>query len=216
MLIIEKIKAHEKEVLSGIIPANLKACVFCKSSTESIRRHEGRYRMLYIVKGCYVDRRESCLCRWKCLICEKTFTYYPEYIIPYKRYIKESITEFCKKYLSNDEITYLDVVKSNGFRIVHKDSEDTITNEFSGTSVWRWLKYLSTLEKLKQNALKLIREKSPACTIFRTIYLVSARKYRTTMRKEQLEKSMKLLDVAMIFKKEFGNSIFPHFATRYG
>lgn len=215
MSIIEQIEAHEKEVSAGIVPGNLKSCPFCDSPSWSIKRHEGRYRVFYIIKETYVDKKESCLCRWKCSICKKTFTYYPNYTIPYKRYVVENIIEFSNKYLNNNT-SYRDVVNYDGTQIIYKGTEATTWREFSGTSVWRWLKYFSELGNLVQNGLRLLREKSPTCAIFRALYRLSKRKFKTTTRKDQLEKSMKLLDVAKIFKEHFGTTIFPHFATQYG
>ncbi|MHC4453747.1 MAG: DUF6431 domain-containing protein [Planctomycetota bacterium] len=215
MSIIEQIEAHEKEVLAGIVPANLQFCLFCNSPSESIKRYEGRYRVFYIVKESYVDRKESCLGRWKCSICKKTFTYYPDYTIPYKRYVIENIVEFSSKYLSNDNTSYHNVVNCEGTQIIYKGTEATTWREFSGTSVWRWLQYFSELRKLVQKGLRLIREKSPTCAIFRAVYPIIKRKFKTTARKEQLEKSMELLDVAKIFKKYFETTIFPNFAIEY-
>lgn len=216
MSIIEKIKEHEKEVLCCKIPEDLDICPICNTSSQAFKRHERRYRIFYIIIECYVQRKDTWLGRWKCSICNKTFTYYPEHCIPYKRYVKENIIEFSSKYLSNDSISYCDVVKCDYSRIVYKDRELTTQSEFSGTSVWRWLSFLSGLDMLVQSGLRLIREKTASCSIFRDVYLVSKRKYRTTMRKDQLIKSMKLLKVEERFRKYFGNSIFPHFAIRYG
>lgn len=141
MSIIEQIEAHEKEVLSGIVPENLKICPFCNSTSEVIKRHEGRYRIFYIVKESYVNRRLRWLGRWKCTTCTKTFTYYPDYTLPYKRFVIENIVEFSSKYLSNDNTSYHSVVNYDGTQILYKGTESTAWREFSGTSVWRWLKY---------------------------------------------------------------------------
>ena len=215
MTIIEKIEAHEKQVLTGKMPANLKFCEYCNEPSSSIRHHDARVMILYYIIECYVYRRKSRISRWKCIVCEKTFTYYPEYCLPYKRYVKTDIIKFCARYLGDVKSTYRNVVKDNISVIVHKDKEETKQSEFSGTSVWRWQSFLSGLIKIEQKALQLIREKSCDSSIFRDVYIINSRKYKTINRKNQLLKAMKLLKVEEVFNTIFTSTIFPQFATRY-
>lgn len=214
--IIDEIEAHEKQVRSGVIPDELKFCEFCNGSLSSLKLHEARFRVFYYIVDCYVYRKESWLGRWKCTACKKTFTYYPEYCLPYKRYVKADILKYCCIYLNNAKISYRSVVKEGSFVIVHKAAEQTKQCELSGTSIWRWQSFLSILSKVEQKGLQLIREKSSECQIFREVYTMSKLKYRTLKRKNQLFQALKLLKVEEVFKKIFSTTIFPKFATLYG
>ena len=216
MSIINQIKSHEKEVRSGLMPENLKSCAYCNEPSSSIKLHEARYRIFYYIIECYVYRKESWLGRWKCIVCKKTFTYYPDYCVAYKRYVKNAILKYSAKYLNNPQISYKKAVKSSFNVIVHKDKEETKHVEFSGTTIWRWQTFLSSLSNLKQKALQLVREKSSESTIFREVFSLSRGKYKTIKRKNQLLKSMKSLKTEEIFKSIFGSTIFPQFATLYG
>jgi hypothetical protein len=216
MSIIEKIEAHEKQVLAGQIPENLTCCEFCNEPSSSIKRHDARLRIFYYVIECYVYRKESWLGRWRCVICRKIFTYYPGYCLPYKRYVKTDIVKFSARYLHNEKISYRSSLKHNFNVIVHKDKEQTKQCEFCGTTIWRWQSFLSGLIKLEKKALQLIREKSSECSVFREVYSINKRKYRTVNRKTQLLNAMKLLKVEELFNSIFGATIFPQFASRYG
>jgi len=214
--IIEEIETHEKQVRSGLIPDVLKFCELCNESLNSLKLHEARFRVFYYIVDCYVYKKESWLGRWRCTACKKTFTYYPEYCLPYKRYVKADILKYCSTYLNNAEISYASVAKDNFNVIVHKDVEETKQCTLSGTSIWRWLSFLCTLSKVEQKGLQLIREKSSECQIFREVYTISKLKYRTLKRKNQLLQALKLFKVEEVFKEIFSSTIFPKFATLYG
>ena len=215
MSIIKQIEAHEKEVRLGLKPSNLQFCIFCNEPSRSLKRHEVRHRILYFIIKYYVYRKEVVLCRWKCIVCKKTFTYYPEYSLPYKRYIKSAIVWFSALYLNNAEISYMKAVKHSFNVIVHKDDEQTKQSEFNSTTVWRWQSFLSSLIKLEQKALQLIRESTSESTVFRESYSINRQKYRSQDRKAQLLKALKLLKVEETFRSIFRATIFPQFASRY-
>ncbi len=210
--IIDEIETHKKQVRSGVIPDDLKFCEFCNESLSSLKLHEARFRVFYYIVDCYVYKKESWLGRWRCTACKKTFTYYPEYCLPYKRYVKADILKYCSLYLNNAKISYRSVVKHGFYVIVHKAAEQTKQSAFSSTNIWRWQSFLSTRSKVEQKGLQLIREKSSAYQIFREVYTMSKLKYRTLNRKKELLQALKLLKVEEIFL----TTIFPKFATLYG
>ncbi len=61
--------------------------------------------------------------RWKCQLYKRTFTVYPEFALPYKRYLLPDIIELAAKYLEDDRQTYHRNVLRNNVEIYHKASE---------------------------------------------------------------------------------------------
>ncbi len=105
MDIIDEIKEYRKEVLSGKIPDNLQMCPKCNVNVKNIKLHERRKRLFLVVAEHFIKKVWSLLGRWKCLCCNSTFTYYPQFAIPYKRYVKENIMSLCREYVEDDRST---------------------------------------------------------------------------------------------------------------
>jgi len=212
MNIIEKIKAHEKEVLSGKVPNNLQICPKCKGNSRFFKLHEGRFRLFLVIVDCFVKQVESLLGRWKCPLCHRTSTYYPDFAIPYKRYVKDTILQLSQKYLEED-FTYETVVRKEDAAIAY-DSADSkkYDSYFASTTVWWWLHYIGSLKNLVSKAFNLIREKDPSSEIFRQILPIKAKKYRSYKRKKVLQQCARLINAEAEFRRLFSRSIFPHFA----
>jgi hypothetical protein len=152
----------------------------------------------------------------KCPLCHCTFTYYPDFAIPFKRYVKENILELSRKYIEDDETIYKDVVYDKGLQIGYETDQGKIDERyFEGSTVWRWLSFLGSLLNTLNNALNLIRQKSPTSSIFRQIYPIHPNKYRSDKRKKLLQQSMRLFYADDEFQRLFKISIFPDLATRY-
>ena len=218
MSIIEEIDSHEQEVLSGLQPEGLNSCPACNTRPCTFHLHESRYRIFYVIIECFVLRKESCLGRWKCVSCEKTFTYYPYYALPFKRYVKGDMVLFCQKYLTNDNATYVSAATFGSATIAYTNSKDEkVINErtFTGSTIWRWVQCFGSLEKLLKKGLDLIRQKDVTSTIFRKVWLVKKSKYKTNERKTLLEKCLKLFDAENEYKKLFKISLFPDLAIKY-
>jgi hypothetical protein len=213
MNIIERIKAHEKEVLSGIIPDNLQICPKCKGSSRFFKLHEGRFRLFLVIVDCFVKQVEALLGRWKCPLCHKTSTYYPDFAIPYKRYVKDNILELSQKYLEEDNSTYETVVRKEDTAIVYDSAQSKKYEcQVAGSTVWWWLHSIGSLKDIVSKAFSLIREKDPSSGIFRQIRPIKAKKYRSDERKKVLQQFARLLNAEEEFRRLFSHSIFPHFA----
>jgi len=63
-------------------------CPYCgmESNADHFRQHAYRLRIFYVIFKGLVYKINAALPRWKCLLCSKTFTEYPNYILPRKRY----------------------------------------------------------------------------------------------------------------------------------
>ncbi len=212
MSILEKIKAHEQEVRATKQPSDLHICSNCKESHRSFKPHQKRNRLFLIIIGSIVHRMRSLLGRWKCLLCGATFTYYPDFAIPYKRYVKEKISELSRRYVEDEDTSYRKVASNKGFPIAHETAEQY----FDHTTVYRWVGYIGSLQERLSKGLELIREKNPSSKIFRQNHPINPRKYRSEARKKILSWCMRIFILDGEFKKTFNASIFTEFATSGG
>ncbi len=208
MTILEKIKAHEQEVLSTKHPTALNTCPICKEVHKSFNAHQKRKRLFLIIMGNIVKEIWSLLGRWKCLICRSTFTYYPDFAIPHKRYVKEKVLELSQRYVEDDNTSYREVASNDGTPIVYETGE----RYFEHTTVWKWVGHIGSLEQILSRGLELIREKDPSSKIFRQIHPINPRKYRSEERRKLLARCMRMFIIEGEFKKVFKASIFTEFA----
>ena len=65
---------------------HLPSCRHCNTSSKDFKRHEARQRQFYVISENIVNVILGLLIRWKCSGCDITFTDYPEFAVPYKRY----------------------------------------------------------------------------------------------------------------------------------
>lgn len=217
MSIIEKIKAHGQEVLSGNIPSDLEVCPRCEGNPESFKPHDYRGRLFLVIIDGLVQQIPSFLARWRCPLCHRPFTYYPDFAMPYKRYVKDDVLELSRQYVEDDHSSYRDVVQDNASAIGYDSGEDTIDErQLAPSTVWRWLSYVGSLQQALYKALHLIRQKSPSSGIFRQIRPVHVQKYRSHGRKKLLGRCLRLFRAEGEFSPLFGVSIFTHLATPYG
>lgn len=214
--VIEEIRTHEKEVLAKLLPDDLRYCPHCKEIHTLFKQHDSRKRLFLVIVGSFVKIIRSFLGRWKCTLCGHTFTYYPDFAVPYKRYVKGNILILCEKYLGNDDATYRKVIEHDGSAIGYDSGTEKIDErQLVGSTVWRWLGFLGLLKECVRKSLDLIKQKDPSTKVFRQIHPVHYKKYRSEERKDVLNYAMRLLFVEEEFKKLFSVSIFPKFATGY-
>ncbi len=209
MSILDKIKAHEQEVRTTKYPSDLNICPICKETHKSFKPHQKRKRLFLIIIGSIVKEIRSLLGRWRCLICGSTFTYYPEFAIPHKRYLKDKVLGLSRRYVEDDNTSYREAASNDGTSIVYEREE----RYFDYTTVWRWVGYIGSLEQRLSRGLKLIREKETSSKIFRQIHPINPRKYRSEARRKVLDRCMRMFILEGEFKKIFNASIFTEFAT---
>jgi len=208
MSILEKIEVHKQQALSKRVPEDLKTCPHCHES-PFFKAHDLRSRKFLAIIDLIVYRIDSFLGRWKCPACGKSFTYYPDFALPFKRYVKESVVKLAEEYLENEQTSYQQTVDPIAYDREPDENEPCLEKP----TLWRWVGWLGSLEENLSNALHLIRQKSPSHGIFRQMNLVSPRKYRSDKRKEILNLAVRFLRTEREFKEIFKISIFPRFAT---
>ena len=158
-----------------------------------------------------MERFFTTLWRWKCVLCAKTFTYYPPFCVPYKRFVLAAITERCARYVEPDETSYRAVVRSQGMALGYAE-DAAASKQLSASTVWRWLSDLGAGTKRLQAGLRLIQAKDPSSVWHRQIRPMAPRKYRSAHRREALQTGRLLLVVAPVFERLGLPYVTPHAA----
>ncbi len=218
---INIISKYTNSVKNGIFQCNLDMCPFCKRTPDAFKRHDCRNRSFLLIIDGLVHKVKSYITRWRCPFCGHSFTVYPEFALPYKRYVRYVILEKSTQYIEaglsvkEKKVTYRSLAKENKMAIGYACTESGHIDErqFAHSTIHRWLSTLSCFTNTLNRARQLIKQKSPSSTIFRNIIPISPKKYRSNKRKEELQICRQLLLVDREYRKLFGPSVFPHLAT---
>ena len=148
------------------------------------------------------------------LLCNQTFTEYPPFALPYKRYVKGEVLKFCQRYVEEDQATYRSKVRVNGMPVCYEGQGEEIDDRrLVPSTLWRWVDFLGGMKKTLQEALRLIRQKAPSSGIFREIYPIASQKYRSDARRIVLQRCLRLFRAEGEYLPLFGTSIFLQLAT---
>ena len=214
--LLQKVKKYEHQILGSSYLCLYPQCPKCNQEVDFFKRHEIRSRIFQLLGQNEVARLRSLISRWKCLVCGKTITYYPEFALPYKRYVLPSIMDRCREYLEDDSQTYRQAVTSDNAEFYHQESsEDGSWPVLAHSTLHRWITSLSGLVQTMRSALEHIKQKVPHTGIFRKMAAlrIPGKKFRSSHREKQLLRCLKLLWVQDEFTRIFSTSIFPKFAT---
>jgi len=176
-----------------------------------------------VVVGRLIVKVISMLVRMKCSLCGKTFTEYPPFALPYKRFVSQEIMERSLCYLQDDTMTYeraaceQDTSGTNErspprqpMPVFHQDQDEA--RRFAPSTVARWITTLGSLKNTLQAAMNLLLEKGS--DIHRQAFDLPARKYRSHERKRLLQDCLMLFHTEARYRVLFGCSIFPELAIR--
>lgn len=115
------ISEHEEAlVLEGRV-CPYRSCPCCRGVPRRFARYGTRERVFLVLVDGTVCRTTGRLARWKCPLCKKTFTVYPDFAFPYKRYTRQEIMAVCEKYLKLEWTTYRDAVSDNGMPLFYPE-----------------------------------------------------------------------------------------------
>ena len=208
-------------MIKGQVRGSLEICPRCNQKPAAFKRHDVRQRQFMVIAGRLIVKVLSMLVRMKCSLCGKTFTYYPPFALPYKRFVSHQIMERSLRYLQDDTMSYeraaweLEPGQTNGrspprepMPICHKDTGEG--RQLAASTVAHWITTLGRLQKTLQAARNLLLEKDSA--IHRQAFDLPARKYRTQERKRLLQDCLSLFHTEARFRVLFGCSIFPEHA----
>jgi hypothetical protein len=211
---LEEIHTFTRAVASGEVACDCASCLCCGKRPSSFRLHDRRKRIFLVIIERLVHEVLSLLPRWKCPLCMQTFTTYPAFAVPRKRYVRKEVLRFSERYVSEDQTSYRKAATEEGLAVFYNGGEGKIDDrQFAHTTLYRWLPFLAGLKRTVRDAVRLIRQKTPASGIFRKILPVAPWKYRSEERRQVLFQSRRLLQVESEFRALFSISLFPRFAT---
>lgn len=213
--LVETITAYGCDAKAGRIACSVEACPQCGGVPDRFLPNGVRKR-LFLVFAEVVCRVWSHLTRWRCPLCRQTFTLYPDFALPFKRYPAPFVLERCAGYASDAARTYREGVREEGMPISHADAD--AGTELSASTLWRWVGTLGGLSEAEPWLLELIKQKDPSTLLFRALAGVRIRagKYRSEGRRELLAGCWRLALVAAEHVRLFAVSVFTEFGTRSG
>ena len=211
---IEQIEEYSKNIRNNQVPCYLPPCPRCEVKSDYFTRHEARQRKFYVLVEQLIRVVIGLLIRWKCPGCGKTFTGYPSFAVPYKRYTLPTIQAFSHRYTEDDKMSYRKVML--GTHIGYSDKENIMAH----TTVHRWITRLGCFNEIIRKGQELILESNPSSTLCRDLSALSipSKKYRSIERKSLLVRCRQILNLVGLYKVTFGVSIFPKLAAlcRFG
>ena len=213
---IDDIEAHQKLLEKGkITPDNLPSCIRCQLDSSYFKLHCYRERLFFILVEMVINRVGCTLVRFRCPGCNKTYTHYPSFAIPCKRYTRQSIMAFSQQYVEADDMKYEHSVMMDHEAVVYPDGKS-----IAPSTIHRWISTLSGYVNTTRKALSCILQAATMSCIHRILAQVTAadRKYRSKQRKQQLIRCRQLETIEMHFIEIFGISIFTKLAIgcRFG
>lgn len=219
--ILQQVKSYEQQVFRNPIQCPFKICPRCHVSDPKFKVHEIISRIYRVIVENEVHTIDSVIIRMKCLSCCLTFRLYPDFAVPYKRYVLPNIMDLSSRYLENDGQTYRQSVTEDNAEFYHQQvPEGQKIPVLAHSTLYRWITSLAELVQTMACALSLINKKDPATGIFRILAAlkIPRKKYRSEARKTTLLRCRTLLRVEKEFVRIFSMgakriSIFPDFAT---
>lgn len=215
---IDTIKRYTEAVRRGEIQPTCNLCPHCHEEPDAFRLRGHRKRTFLVVVERIVKRVLSLLTRWKCPLCKGSFTHYPPFALPHKRYVRDCVFELSEQYLERDELSCRRAVEVEGMPVFHDCRDDGTIDErsLSHSTLHRWLPFFLTLGATLREALHLIRARSTSSDLFRRVFPVAPGKYRSEQRRAVLTMALKVLSTDREYRALFARSICPELATACG
>ena len=159
--ILEEIQSYRRAAEEGRLCCDLQSCPLCHGQPETFRLHDFRRRTFLYVLGRMVHSTWCWLARLKCPLCGKTFTLYPPFALPYKRYVVETALALSERYVSEDATSYRRAVRVEGMPVFHagEGAGSTGTRILEHSTLHRWIPFFAALAAVRREALKLIRDR---------------------------------------------------------
>jgi len=214
--VLAAIAAHTLAVERGEVQCTVACCPRCSGQPGSFKLHATRKRQFLVIVNRLVHRVLSALTRWKCPLCGKTFTQYPEFALPHKRYVGPDVCRLSERYVTDDGVSYRRGVQVERMAVCYGggDGQSIDDRVLWPSTLHRWVGFVGGLKDTLRCAWQLIRGKSATCDVFRKMLPVPCWKYRSAQRREVLQTCGRVLRTDRAFRIHFGVSFFTHLATR--
>ena len=213
---LDVIRKYGHAAKHGGVSCELDGCPRCQGRPVRFKRHGVRPRVFLVFVEEVIRRVWSYLTRWKCPLCNRTFTVYPDFALPFKRYVLPFIVARCAAYVEDAVRTYREGVQEKGEPISHEDADKGA--QLWPSTLWRWVDRLGRFPVTVRQALNLIKQKDPSTAIFRALgcLRIGEGKFRSQARKVLLHRCRELVTADREYARLFGVSIFPELATGSG
>jgi len=212
------IKAHQQRVEKNkITPDNLPPCPRCNVESAFFKIHAYRERRFLIIIEMFINAVYCSLVRFGCPGCGKTFTHYPDFAIPHKRFTRQTITAFSANYIESKNMTYQQAVMVDNDVPGYPQTDSADAPTLAPSSIHRWITSLSRFTQTCRTSLILLLQENPVSSICRDLarLIIPQRKYKTHQRKKQLIGCRQLMIVEAFFQATFKTSIFTKLAIRH-
>lgn len=181
---IEEIKAYQSQVEKDKITSEgLPPCPDCLLEPLFFKIHSYRERRFLLIIEMLVKSVFCSLVRFRCTGCGKTFTQYPEFAMPYKRYTRKTIEHFSAAYVKDDQKTYETAAITDEGVPGYQSSRKVL----AASTIYHWITTLTQLiTSSGQDAFTKIFHKAGSHFYNRPDFAITKRKYRTAERKRCL------------------------------
>jgi len=213
---LDDIRKYAHAARHGGVSCDLDRCPCCQGRPVRFKRHGVRPRLFLVFAAEVIRRVWSYLTRWRCPLCKRTFTVYPDFALPFKRYVRPFIVERCTAYVEDAVRTYGEGVKEAGKPISHEDADGGA--ELWPSTLWRWVDRLGRFPVTVRQALNLIKQKDPSTAIFRALGCLRIRegKFGSEARRLILQRCRELVTADQEYARLFSACVFPDLAARCG
>lgn len=217
---VKVIRAYEEDIRHHRLEGVLGQCPKCLAEADGpafFSRHQARPRTYLVIVERLAYTIVSLITRWKCPICRGTFTLYPPFALPRKRYVRQAVLERAQRYVEEERATYRNSVRDQRMPI-YRNGDDDEPRTLAHTTLYRWVTALGSLRRTLRTALDLIRQADPGTGLFRDLMRlrITPRKYRSEARREVLTTCRGLGMAEQRYARLFAASIFPDYATASG
>jgi len=215
-----QVKDYNHAVETNSFHCQRKACPHCLVSSDFSRHDCTRRQFLVRVFDPELDEFVievilSWRVRFRCRQCQKVFTEYPPFALPYKRFVKQEVLGKAQNYLDRQppdaRATYRESLREKRYPLGYANQNKG--RQLSHVTLWRWLSWLGSLKNLVQQATQLILQKDPRADVHRQSCPIADAKVRSAERRRTLEQATRAIHVADVFFAYFGVSLFTHFGT---
>ncbi|MDP7638362.1 MAG: hypothetical protein QGG73_01395, partial [Candidatus Hydrogenedentes bacterium] len=107
----------------GGIACDLDRCPHCRGHPGRFMKHGVRSRLFLVLVEAVILRVWSHLTRWKCPLCRRSFTLYPDFALPFKRHVLTFILERCAAYVEDRARTYREGIEEEGVALCYWDAD---------------------------------------------------------------------------------------------
>jgi len=218
--ILAAIAVHTQTVGRGEVRCTVERCPICGRWPGAFKYHATRTRTFRVIVNRMVQAVVSALTRWKCPACRRTFTLYPDFAVPCKRYVRQDICRLSERYVTGDDLSYRKAVQVNEMAVyydaVAAGSQAIDDRVLRSSTLHRWIGWVGGLRRTLREAFQLIRARSATCDVHRERVPLAPGKHRSERRKAVLQACGRLFRTDEAYRHFFQTSIFPDLATVCG